>query len=95
MYVHIAWMCLKVVEQTVQEKTGNAGKAFEDMTLDELDEFEDEEDERILQQYRFALTTCMLATSLFHFSWLSSHACHVHVLFVDQIIVQVVYCIPV
>lgn len=46
-------VCVQVVEQTVQEKTGNTGKAFEDMTLDELDEFEDEEDERILQQYRF------------------------------------------
>lgn len=28
-------------------------KAMEDMTLDELDELEDEEEERILQQYRW------------------------------------------
>ena len=29
-----------------------AGKALEDMDLDELDELEDEEEERILDQYR-------------------------------------------
>ncbi len=28
------------------------GKAMEDMNLDELDELEDEEEERILEQYR-------------------------------------------
>jgi hypothetical protein len=28
------------------------GKALEDMSLDELDEIEDEEEERILEQYR-------------------------------------------
>ena len=42
----------KMVEQTVEEKTGSEGKALEDMNLDELDELEDEEDERVLQQYR-------------------------------------------
>lgn len=41
-----------MVEQTVEEKTGAAGKPLEDMNLDELDELEDEEDERVLQQYR-------------------------------------------
>lgn len=43
------------MEQTVHEKTENQGKNYEDMTLDELDEFEDEEDERILQQYRYTV----------------------------------------
>ena len=41
-----------MVEQTVEEKTGSGGKAIEDMNLDELDELEDDEDERVLQQYR-------------------------------------------
>lgn len=43
-----------MVEQTVQQKSeeGGGGKALEDMTLDELDEMEDEEDERVLMQYR-------------------------------------------
>lgn len=43
---------VQMVEQTVQEKVEGGGKAYEDMTLDELDEMEDEEDERILLQYR-------------------------------------------
>ncbi|XP_033124923.1 phosducin-like protein 3 [Anneissia japonica] len=30
----------------------NAGKSYEEMTLDELDELEDDEDERVLLQYR-------------------------------------------
>ena len=34
----------------MKEKTG--AKAMEDMTLDELDELEDEEEERILEQMR-------------------------------------------
>ena len=41
-----------MVEDTVQKKAGGGGKAYEDMTLDELDEFEDEEDDRVLQRYR-------------------------------------------
>jgi len=28
---------------------------YEDMTLEELDEFEDEEDERVMQMYRWAV----------------------------------------
>ena len=32
--------------------TNFPGKALEDMDLDELDELEDEEEERILEQYR-------------------------------------------
>lgn len=31
-----------------------AGKAMEDMSLEELDELEDEEEERILERYRLA-----------------------------------------
>jgi hypothetical protein len=31
-------------------------KNYEDMTLDELDEFEDEEDERVLEEYRWSLS---------------------------------------
>ncbi len=42
-----------MMEETVAKKTGaGGGKELEDMTLDELDEFEDEEDDRVLQQYR-------------------------------------------
>ena len=42
-----------MVEQTVQQKSEEgAGKPLEDMTLDELDEMEDAEDERVLMQYR-------------------------------------------
>lgn len=40
-----------MVEQTVKDKV-DGKKSIEDMTLDELDEMEDEEDERILLQYR-------------------------------------------
>ena len=38
----------------MQEKVEGGAKPLEDMTLDELDEMEDEEDERILLQYRSA-----------------------------------------
>ena len=45
-----------MVEDTVREKAGQQqqqqAKAIEDMTLDELDELEDEEDDRVLLQYR-------------------------------------------
>ena len=41
-----------MLEDTVQTKMGPQTKAIEDMTLDELDEMEDEEDDRILLQYR-------------------------------------------
>ena len=42
-----------MVEESIQEKEReNEGKALEDMTLEELDELEDEEDERVLFQYR-------------------------------------------
>ena len=40
----------ELLEATIQKKTGE--KALEDMTLDELDELEDDEDERILLEYR-------------------------------------------
>ena len=44
---------INMVEETVQKKTGmNVVKAYEDLTLDELEELEDEEDERVLLQYR-------------------------------------------
>ena len=46
------WLWFQMVEQTVQEKVDGKSKALEDMTLDELDEMEDAEDERILFQYR-------------------------------------------
>lgn len=41
-----------MMEQVVQEKVDGKSKALEDMTLDELDEMEDAEDERILLRYR-------------------------------------------
>ena len=44
---------INMVEETVQKRTGmNVVKAYEDLTLDELEELEDEEDERVLLQYR-------------------------------------------
>ena len=44
---------IDLVEEAVQKKTGaTVIKAYEDMTLDELEEQEDEEDERVLLQYR-------------------------------------------
>ena len=41
---------VKLVEDTVKAKSQD--KPLEDMTLDELEELEDEEDERILLEYR-------------------------------------------
>lgn len=41
-----------MVEQTVHDKVDGKTKAVEDMTLDELDEMEDNEDERVLLQYK-------------------------------------------
>jgi len=43
---------IAMMEKTIKQKSGV--KDYEDMTLDELDEFEDEEEERILEQYRQA-----------------------------------------
>lgn len=45
---------INMVEETVQRKTAGIKvvKPYEDMTLDELEELEDEEDERVLLQYR-------------------------------------------
>ncbi len=59
-------MVLQMVEQTVQAKVeGGAAKPLEDMTLDELDEMEDEEDERVLLEYRYvSLSTSPLAGRL-------------------------------
>ncbi|XP_002738565.1 phosducin-like protein 3 [Saccoglossus kowalevskii] len=42
---------VNLVEEAIQNKT-NPVKSYDDMTLDELAEFEDEEDERILEEYR-------------------------------------------
>lgn len=42
----------ELLEETIQKKTGE--KTLEDMTLDELDALEDDEDERILLEYRYA-----------------------------------------
>ena len=48
---------VNLVEETVSKRTGEkVVKNYEDMTLDELDEFEDEEDERVLLEYRLALS---------------------------------------
>lgn len=46
---------INMVEETVQRKTAGIKvvKPYEDMTLDELEELEDEEDERVLLQYRY------------------------------------------
>lgn len=48
---------VQMVEQTIKDRSANDGnhghqKNIEDMTLDELDALEDEEDDRVLQNYR-------------------------------------------
>lgn len=44
---------VNLVEDAVSRKTGEkVVKNYEDMTLDELEEFEDEEEERVLAEYR-------------------------------------------
>jgi len=43
---------IAMMEKTIKQKSGV--KEMEDMTLDELDELEDEEEERILEQYKRA-----------------------------------------
>ena len=42
-----------MVEDAIQKRVGGSTKAVEDMTLDELDEIEDEADEKILLEYRY------------------------------------------
>jgi hypothetical protein len=41
---------IDIVERTIQEKTNK--NHLEDKTIDELDELEDEEEERVLAEYR-------------------------------------------
>ncbi|XP_033333851.1 viral IAP-associated factor [Megalopta genalis] len=43
---------LDIVENTINEKTGRTTDDLENKTLDELDELEDEEDEKVLLEYR-------------------------------------------
>ncbi|KAK2582815.1 hypothetical protein KPH14_008902 [Odynerus spinipes] len=43
---------LDIVENTINEKTGRTVNDLEKKTLDELDELEDEEDERVILEYR-------------------------------------------
>lgn len=43
---------LALAEESIKKLVGNAEKSVEDMTLEELDELEDEESEKIAQQYR-------------------------------------------
>ncbi|XP_014256415.1 viral IAP-associated factor homolog [Cimex lectularius] len=43
---------VNMVEATVQEKQNQDGKPLDELTLDELDELEDDEDERVLLEYR-------------------------------------------
>ena len=43
----------EMIEETVREKQAGVGKKrLDDMGLDELDELEDEEDERVMLEYR-------------------------------------------
>lgn len=43
---------VNIVESTINEKINASGKKIENLSLDELDELEDDEDEIVLQQYR-------------------------------------------
>ena len=59
---------LQMVEDAIQKRVGGNDKAVEDMTLDELDEIEDEADEKILLEYRYRrsnFTTTM--RGIYHF----------------------------
>ncbi len=46
-------MSLQIVESVVKKYEEGSTKAIEDMTLDELEEVEDDADEAILLQYRY------------------------------------------
>ena len=41
-----------LLEQTVKEKQGKGEKNLDELNLDELDELEDEEDEKVILEYR-------------------------------------------
>jgi len=43
---------INIVESTIQEQQSKHGKNLEDLSIDELDLLEDEEDERVLLEYR-------------------------------------------
>lgn len=43
---------ISMVEQTIKEKQCKGEKNLDELNLDELDELEDDEDEKILQEYR-------------------------------------------
>ena len=49
---------VSLLEDTVSKRTGQKVVTnYDDMTLDELDEFEDEEEERVLAEYRYIVRT--------------------------------------
>ncbi|KAK0181860.1 hypothetical protein PV327_000047 [Microctonus hyperodae] len=43
---------INLLENTIDQRTGNVTNNLEDKSLDELDELEDEEDEKVLEEYR-------------------------------------------
>lgn len=43
---------VQMLEDTVKEKQSKVGKAFEELSLDELDELEDDEDDAVILEYR-------------------------------------------
>lgn len=53
-----------MVEEAITKRTGEkVVKNYEDMTLDELEEFEDEEDERVLEDYRCSIKPILFLSS--------------------------------
>ena len=78
-----------MVEEAITKRTGEkVVKNYEDMTLDELEEFEDEEDERVLEDYRCSIKPILFlsgdtdkwpkfkAFKLYYYCIVSSHIYH-------------------
>ena len=57
----------QMVEDAIQKRVGGSDKAVEDMTLDELDEIEDEADEKILLEYRYRWNKFTMMRGIYHF----------------------------
>ena len=51
--IYLHCLSLQIVESVVKKYEEGSTKAIEDMTLDELEEVEDDADEAILLQYRY------------------------------------------
>lgn len=55
----------QIVESVVKNYEEGSVKPIEDMTLDELEEIEDEADETILLQYRYTLMVRLMSLDIY------------------------------